>query len=91
MFAIIPKILSHGTYKIRNQVLKWAASEAVADTTTVYFMVYASVSVFIYLFFLTIFIFISSIPENSVYFAYLLYFFFGKVSIQILCLFLFFF
>lgn len=37
---------------------------------------------------LTVFIFISSILENSVYFAYLLYFFFGKVSIQILCLFL---
>ena len=37
---------------------------------------------------LTVFIFISSIPENSVYFAYVLYFFFGKVSIQIFCLFL---
>ena len=47
MFAIIPKIFSHGTYKIRNQLLTWAASEVVADTTMVYFMVYASVSVFI--------------------------------------------
>lgn len=37
---------------------------------------------------LTVFIFISSILENSVYFSYSLYFFFGKVSIQILCLFL---
>lgn len=47
MFAMIAKIFSHETSKIRNQVLKWAASAAVADTTMVYFMVYASVSVFI--------------------------------------------
>jgi hypothetical protein len=47
MFAVVSKILSHKTVRIRIQVLKRATSEAVPATTMVYFMASASLSLFI--------------------------------------------
>ena len=38
MFAIVPKIFSPRTARIRSRYCSGAASEAVADTTMVYFM-----------------------------------------------------